>query len=142
MKEYGGYIEFERFHGKEYHENAIALNSGRHCVEYLIRAKDIHKLWLPFFMCDSVKKICDRLNVIVSYYHTDIHFLPQCDKYFEGDEYIYIVNYYGQLSNETIKKFKKEYGNIIIDNLQDFLQRTVEKTDTFYYCRKFFVEPD
>ena len=26
MKEFGGYIEFEYFHGNEYHDNAIKLN--------------------------------------------------------------------------------------------------------------------
>ena len=38
MKEIGGYIEFEYFHGKEYHENAIKLNCGRNCLAYLIEA--------------------------------------------------------------------------------------------------------
>ena len=26
IKEYGGYLELEQFHGREYHENSIALN--------------------------------------------------------------------------------------------------------------------
>lgn len=29
MKEYGGYIEFENYHGMILHEEALALNSGR-----------------------------------------------------------------------------------------------------------------
>ena len=34
MKEYGGYIEFETFHGKMLHDNAVALNCGRGALEY------------------------------------------------------------------------------------------------------------
>ena len=31
MKEIGGFLEFETNHGHEFHENCIALNSGRNC---------------------------------------------------------------------------------------------------------------
>lgn len=39
MKEYGGYIEFEIFHGKMLHENAVALNCGRNALAYLCKTK-------------------------------------------------------------------------------------------------------
>ena len=41
MKEYGGYIEFETFHGKMLHDNAVALNCGRGALEYICEAKKI-----------------------------------------------------------------------------------------------------
>ena len=49
MKEYGGYIELETFHGKMLHEKAIALNCGRGALEYLCEAKMIQKLYLRIF---------------------------------------------------------------------------------------------
>ena len=48
MKEFGGYIEFEYFHGNEYHDKAIKLNCGRNCLAYLIEAYDIKKIYLPY----------------------------------------------------------------------------------------------
>ena len=70
MREYGGYIEFEYYHGEEYHQHAIALNSGRHCVEYLIYSKHISKIYMPYFMCDSVSSLCEKIgcyNRVLSY---------------------------------------------------------------------------
>lgn len=51
MKEYGGYIEFENYHGMILHEETLALNSGRGALEYLCEAKKIKKLYLPYFLC-------------------------------------------------------------------------------------------
>ena len=42
MKEFGGYIEFEYFHGNEYHDKAIKLNCGRNCLAYLIKLYNIN----------------------------------------------------------------------------------------------------
>ena len=85
QKEYGGYIEFEYFHGKEFHEDAVKLNSGRHALEYLIRAKHIKHVSLPYFLCDTVKMICDKFQVKVKYYHINMQFEPICDQTFVGD---------------------------------------------------------
>ncbi len=41
MKEYGGYIEFENYHGNMLHEGAISLNCGRNALAYLCEAKKI-----------------------------------------------------------------------------------------------------
>lgn len=142
QKEYGGYIEFEYFHGQEFHEDAVRLNSGRHGLEYLIRAKHIKHISLPYFLCDTVKMICDKFQVKVNYYHVNLQFEPICDRTFVGDEWLYIVNYYGQISNEQIAYYKKKYGNIIIDNVQAFFQRPVDGIDTIYTCRKFFGVSD
>lgn len=49
MQEIGGYIEFENFRGKEYHENAIALNCGRNCLAYILQARKTSKITLLHF---------------------------------------------------------------------------------------------
>lgn len=48
MKEYGGYIEFENYHGNMLHDRAISLNCGRNALAYLCEAKKIKKLYLPY----------------------------------------------------------------------------------------------
>lgn len=35
-------------------------------------------------------------------------------------EYLYLVNYYGQLSDSRISEYKKIYGNIIVDHTYAF----------------------
>ncbi len=142
MKEYGGYIELETFRGDVFHQNAIVLNSGRHCVEYLIRGKKIKKLFLPYFLCDSINAVCCKLDVETEYYHTDMSLRPIFDKVLKEDEWLYLVNYYGQISNKEICDLKEQYHHIIVDNVQAFFQKPVSGIDTLYSCRKFFGVAD
>lgn len=142
MKEYGGYIEFEYFHSEEYHKDAVALNSGRHCVEYLIRARGIKKILLPYFMCDSIYNTCCKMGIEVNYYHIGIDLQPVPNLKLQENEWLYLVNYYGQFSDEKIRKMKSQYHNLILDNVQAFFQMPVEGVDTLYSCRKFFGVAD
>lgn len=69
MKEYGGYIELDTYRLPMLHSKAIALNCGRSCLAYIIEAKNIKRISLPFFMCDSVFELCKKYDVEMSFYH-------------------------------------------------------------------------
>ncbi len=141
MKEYGGYLEFENFGGREYHFNCIALNSGRNCLRYIIRKRKIKRLAVPYYICNSVTDVCQEENVEIIYYSIDELFRP----IFSADmieEYVYVVNYFGQLDNAYLIDLCKKYPKAIIDNAQSFFQRPVSDVDTIYTCRKFFGVPD
>lgn len=142
MKELGGYFGLETFVGREYHENLIALNNGRNALLYILKAKKIKKLFLPWFLCDSVSNLCDRYGYAFEYYSIDRDFMPVFNKKLGAKEYLYVVNFYGQLSNEIAYKLKERYGNIIFDNIHAFFQKPVNGIDTIYSCRKFFGVPD
>lgn len=139
--EIGGYIEFERYYGKMLHEGAAALNYARNALLYLCIAKGIKKIAIPKFLCDSVSGVCRKNGIEYRYYSITADFTPK-NITIKSDEWIYIVNYYGQLSNERIKEFKKKYNRIIIDNVQAYFQEPVDGVDTIYTCRKFFGVPD
>ena len=141
MREIGGYIEFEKYNKPMLHEEAIALNCGRNCLAYLIHAKKIKKIKLPYFLCDSVRNICYKENVQISYYKINEHFLPK-DVSLYSDEWLYVVNYYGQLSQEYIKKIKKKYSRVIVDQAQAYFQMPIDGVDTLYTCRKYFGVTD
>lgn len=138
LKEIGGYIELDRYFGKEYHNKAISLNSGRHALEYLIKAKKIKKLYIPFFLCASIRNLCCKFGCEYDFYEIDADFKPCFNRELNSNEYLYIVNYYGQLTNKLLKKYKSKYKNIIVDNAQDFFRLPVQGVDTLYTCRKFF----
>lgn len=142
MKEIGGYFGLESFNGREYHEDLIPLNNGRNALLYLLRARNIRKIYLPWFLCDSVSNLCDRYGYAYEFYSIDSAFMPQFDKTLEPGEYLYVVNAYGQLSNETVRVLKNRFGRVIFDNIHAFFQRPVEGVDTIYSCRKFFGVPD
>lgn len=141
MKEIGGYIEFEYFNKTMLHEQAVKLNCGRNALAYIIEAKHISKIRMPYYMCDSCDAVLKKYNVNVRYYSIGFNFkLPQFD--LDENEWLYVVNYYGQLSNETIKDLKSKYARLIIDNAQAYFQPPVNDVDTLYTCRKFFGVSD
>ena len=142
MKEIGGYLELENPSGYEYYSDLKAVNSARNGLLYLLKAKRVEKLYIPYFLCDSVSGVCKREGFSYEYYNVTSDFLPDFDKKLESNEYLYIVNYYGQISNERIIQFKQKFKNIILDNVQAFFQKPLVGIDTIYSCRKFFGVPD
>lgn len=142
MKEIGGYIELDMASGEEYHKDAVAVNSGRHALEYIIRAKNIRKLYIPYYLCASVRKLCEKCHCEYEFYRIKSDFSLDFNKKLAENEFLYIVNYYGQTDNEKIREYKSTYKNIIIDNAQAFFQKPVENVDTVYTCRKFFGVSD
>lgn len=141
MKEYGGYIELDTYRLPMLHEGAIPLNCGRNCLAYIIEARKIKKLLLPYFMCDSVFELCKKYGVKISFYHVNEKFIPQ-NVTLESDTWLYVMNYYGQLDSEYLSAIKAKYERVIVDNAQAYFQMPVEKVDTLYTCRKFFGVAD
>lgn len=141
MKEIGGYMEIEKNRLPMMHEGAVALNSGRNCLVYLMKAKTIKHLALPYFLCDTVKNL-SHLAGKVRYYHIKKNFLPEDDFLLKDEEWIYIVNYYGLMTASQIKQLKTRYDRIILDQAQAFFAPVLENIDTIYTCRKFFGVPD
>lgn len=142
MKEYGGYIELENCHGSMLHEKAVALNCGRNALAYLCEAKKIKKIYLPYFLCASVSNLCKKIGVTYSFYHIDKEFKPLFEQELCEDEWLYVVNFYGQLENDYLLNLKLKYDRIIVDNAQSYFQPPVDCTDTLYTCRKYFGVAD
>lgn len=76
MKEIGGYLELDNFKDNEYYKNFIRINTGRNALIYLLRAKNIRKLFLPYFLCDSIKNaLLKEKNIEIEFYHIDKNLL-------------------------------------------------------------------
>lgn len=142
MKEIGGYLELDQYNRPLLHKEALALNCGRNALAYIIEARNIKKLCIPYFLCDSVKNICVKLGVDIRYYHVCDDFLPDPSLELEADEWMYVVNYYGQLSQDIQKKLVKRYKKIIMDYAQAYFEKPLLGIDTLYTCRKFFGVAD
>ena len=138
MKEIGGYIELDHYHGDMLHDDGIRLNCGRKALEYVVKAKSIKRIWMPKFMCDSCDKVFRDYNVEVKYYSIGIDFKPVITAR-RDNEWIYLVNFYGQLKNDDIKHYGEK---IICDNAQAYFDEPIEGIDTLYTCRKFFGVAD
>lgn len=142
MKEIGGYFQMENLPGREYHQDLLRLNLGRTALLYALRELKVSVLYLPRFICDSVTAVCEAWEGTVKWYPVEDDFLPSRDFTPEPDSFVYVINYYGQLTKDKILCLKGKYQNLIVDHTHDFYQRPVEGVPTLYSCRKFFGLPD
>lgn len=137
-KEIGGYIEFDSWKKSSLHRGAIALNSGRNCLLYLVKARKIEKLLLPDYMCDSVADMCKANGISFRLYRIGADFLPSYDFVVGKDEYLYIVDYFGQLSDENIIDANvRAEGRLVVDECQSLFREPLLGIDTLYSARKF-----
>ena len=142
MDAIGGYFSLEFPLNKEYHDNAIRLNTGRNCLEYILRAREYKKVYIPYYTCDVVLEPFKKLDIPFEYYHINIHFEIR-DRFTlkEGEALLY-TNYYG-LKQRYVDQMAAKVGNrLIVDNTQAFYAKPILGIDTFYTCRKFFGVPD
>jgi hypothetical protein len=140
MKEIGGYFGLEEYAGCEYHNNALALNTGRNCLRYLIRARQIHKLALPIYNCNVVEETAQEEGLQIIHYEVGLDLKPLVSN-IDSDTWLYVINYFGQ-NTEYIKEIIEHRDRVIVDNAQAFFTDPIEGTDTLYTCRKYFGVPD
>lgn len=141
MREIGGYFEFEKSHRNYLHQGAIALNCGRNCLAYLLKSRKIEVIALPYFLCESVEQVCEKAGVAIRHYHINPDFTPAIDQ-LEDREWLYVVNYYGQLSVGQLQQLCRTYRRVIVDNAQAYFTMPLPGVDTLYTCRKFFGVAD
>lgn len=140
-KEIGGYLELERFTGPMLHEGALALSSGRACLSYLIEQRGIRKIALPDFNCGVVAEACRAYGVRTRTYRVGLDFRPE-EIGTEEDEWLYLVNFYGQLTEKELRSFSARFPKLIVDNAHAYFTPPVPGADTLYTCRKFLGVPD
>lgn len=142
MKEIGGYIELDTYHLPMLHEGAIALNCGRNCLAYLLKSRGIKKIKVPYFICNSIFDVCEREGVEKQFYHIGTDFKPVPDVELTDDEWLYLVNFYGQLDNDEIQGYVNKYSRVIVDQANGYFEKPLPNVDTFYTCRKWFGVAD
>ncbi len=138
----GGYFELELRCGQVYHSEAIALNSARHCLEYILRVRGYRKVYIPYYTCNVVLAPIQRLGIEVARYEVDAKLNPfRCPDLDDGEAFLY-TNYFG-LKQRAVEELAEKYGSrLIVDNAQAFYAPALPGIDTFYSPRKFFGVPD
>jgi hypothetical protein len=138
----GGYFELElRQHGSLFHNNAIALNSGRNAFAYIIESLAVKKVYLPLYICPVMLQPLQQLQIDYAFYSINEDLEPDQNFAVGGDECILYINYFG-LKNATAQKLAQNYANTVIDNAQAFFNLPSSHSATFYSPRKFFGVPD
>ena len=142
MEAIGGYFSLELSLREEYHMNAIRLNTGRNCLEYILRARGYKKVYVPYYTCEAVMEPINKLGIPYEFYHIDIHFEIRDRFTLKADEALLYTNYFG-LKQRYVEQLAEETGaRLIVDNTQAFYAKSIPGIDTFYTCRKFFGVAD
>lgn len=138
----GGYFELELPKREEYHKDALRLNSGKNCLEYILRCRKYKKVYIPYYTCDVILKPFQKLDIAYQFYYVNLQFEIADDICLHKDEALLYTNYYG-LKQVYTEKLASKYGRqLIVDNTQAFYTKPIKGIDTFYTCRKFFGVSD
>lgn len=142
MDAIGGYFSLVLSLREEHHKNAIRLNTGRNCLEYILRARGYKKVYIPYYTCEVILEPLKKLNLSYEFYHIDLQFEINDRITLKENEALLYTNYFG-LKQRYVEQLAEEYGSrMIIDNTQAFYAKPLESIDTFYTCRKFYGVAD
>lgn len=148
MNPIGGFFSLETNEGWGCHNEALRLNAGRYALEYILKVRKYKKLYIPYYICDSILQPIIRQGVEHKFYHINDNFEPADKIKPKDDEAVLYVNYFG-LKNDYASSFCYVHRNTILDQTQAFYSEKGNKynnnkfnCDTFYSCRKFFGVPD
>lgn len=138
----GGYFSLELSQLEEYHKKAIKLNTGRNCLEYILRCRQYKKVYIPYYTCEVILEPFKKLGIEYSCYHINEKFELSEEIYLQEGEALLYTNYFA-LKQNYIGTLVFKYGNkLIVDNTQAFYAKPFFGIDTFYTCRKFFGVAD
>lgn len=138
----GGYFSLELPTTEEFHKDAIHLNTGRNCLEYILKTRKYKCVHIPYYTCEVILEPFTKLGIDYKFYHINKNFdIVEKIKLDRGEALLY-TNYFG-LKQHYVEQLPERYGqNLIIDNTQAFFAPRIPGIDTFYTCRKFFGVPD
>ena len=141
-KEIGGFFELELRNESEFHSGAYRYNSARSALYHLIKGTDIKKIFLPYYICNSVLEPLVDLGVELEFYQIDESFQPIFPiNLVDGRDCILYINYFG-VNGSTARKIGDSGYPIIFDYTQAFFDDPIEEKATIYSPRKFLGVPD
>lgn len=139
----GGYFGLETMAvNSGYHPTAIALNTGRNALEYILKVMKVSKIYLPYFTCEVLLEPFKKLQISFEFYNINEQLEPIFDfSVMKSQDFFLYTNYFG-LKDNYIKKLSFECENLIVDNAQAFYSKPFNRKPTLYSARKFFGVAD
>lgn len=144
MKETGSFIELDLRDTGEFFqgEKGIArLNTARAGVYHALRLLGCDTIYLPFYLCPTVKNFLARKNIKLRFYNISPDFKPIIETQEKGSA-ILIVNYFGFLVKAYLEEIGENFQNVIFDQSPAFFSSPIENAHNVYSARKFFGVPD
>ena len=140
----GGYLELELgSHGRELHPDALHFQSARAAFLALMLAARPRKIWLPWYICQTMADQAVQAGVELARYGIDEQFLPGADVDPAPGDWLLYVNYFG-LCDPQIDRVLARFGadRVVIDNSHALYSPPRDCVGNLYSPRKFVGLPD
>lgn len=140
----GGYFELEL--PRQRHDvfpGALRFQSARSAFFALLRAARPVRVWMPFYLCDTMYAPLQEMGIDFRQYSIDESFNIVGNPVVGDGEWLYHVNYFG-VHDSQVDAVLARFGHerVVIDNCQAFFSKPRECVATIYSPRKFFGVPD
>lgn len=133
----GGFFELELPRRGFPHSDAILLNSGRSCIDYVLRANHVRHVYVPKYTCDVVVEPLVRNAISYSFYSIDEQLKIAEPMELADGEYLIANNYFG-VKDEYCRHLSGRYGRrLILDYSQAWFAGPPSGSHCFYTPRKF-----
>lgn len=157
-KNYGGFFGLELPFAKSKnsvlsawgvnHSNSILLHNARSALNFLLKFKDIKKIFLPAYICVELYDSINPSTFIELYPISDYNLSPDIDylsKKINPGDAVLVVNYFGKLQSHEFIRFVNKNQDIIWieDRAQTLWQSGLSWSDWVIYSpRKLLGVPD
>lgn len=141
--EIGSFLELDLRQSGEYFQtqDIARLNAARAGIYHAMRIYGCSKIYIPYYQCPTVNSFLKSKQIEIELYHIDKEFEPLNVQQSENSVML-LVNYFGILSLDKMRKMSEKYSNVIIDNSAAFYMPPLDNALNVYSARKFFGVPD
>lgn len=143
-KAIGGYFELELPPPRQTKFNdALKYQSARAAFLAFLRASKPNRVWMPYYICESMLAPVKALGTDICYYSLDKQFGIADDISLGRGDILFYVNYFGICSGNVQKVLHKfNPSQVVLDFSQSFFAEPQKCLATIYSPRKFFGVPD
>lgn len=140
----GGYFGLETGYGSRCGSRAeLAYQSARAAFLALLECGKPRRVWMPWFICDSMCEPPKMLGIPISRYAIDKQYRVADDVDIHRGDWLLYVNYFG-LCNDGIDDALSRFSpaQVVVDNAQALYERPRHCLASISSPRKFFGVPD
>lgn len=119
----------------------LPVNSGRSAIYAACLNMGVSEVWLPYYLCPTVRDFLQVQRITVREYHIDDDYLPLLDGVADNAALVW-TNWFGAMGPERKQAVAEAFGErLIIDNCHAFFERPMPGIHNVYSCRKFLGVP-
>ena len=138
----GGFFELEKPTAVEVqspHPGALALNTGRACLNLILDSCQPEKCHVPAYTCAEFLTPFTRRGIELCYYHLDRDFEPLDTPQTVDSDLFFYINYFG-IKDSTVARLIEHLGSrLVIDNTHAFFNRGYR--DNWSFTSALWVRP-